>query len=112
MIDALIAGRIYGKPTSRTGNNGRPSAVTKIRVPTRDGEAHFINVIAFAEPAVKAILALSEGDSIALSGELTPKVWTDKEGVARPSLDLLAHAVLTEYHVTRKRQAMAAEEAA
>ena len=72
----------------------------------RDGEAYFVNVITFDESAVRALLALSDGDSVALSGELTPKVYQPKDGPARPSLDLLAHAVLTAYHVTRRRQAV------
>ena len=41
-----------------------------------------------------------------LAGELTPKVWTDKDGVARPVLDVLAHAVLSAYSVARKRKAV------
>jgi len=45
------------------------------------------------------------------SGELTPKVWTDKNGEARPALDMVAHAVLTAYHVARKRQAVKDEAA-
>ena len=106
MIDALIAGRLYGRPAERTTSSGKSFATAKVRVSTRDGDALFVHVIAFAESAVSALLALSDGDSIALAGELTPKVWTDKNGEARPALDLLAHSVLTEYHVTRKRQAM------
>ena len=106
MIDALIAGRLYGAPSERTSSNGNTYATAKVRVSVRSGEAYFVNVIAFAPPAIAALLALSDGDSVALSGELTPKTWTDKQGEARPSLDLLAHAVLTEYHVVRKRQAM------
>ena len=43
---------------------------------------------------------------MALSGSLTPKAWTDRSGEARPALDMVAHAVLTAYHVTRKRQAV------
>jgi hypothetical protein len=64
------------------------------------GEGLFVNVIAFAAPAVEALLALAEGDSVAL-----------KNGDARPSFDLGAHAVLTVYHVTRKRQAVKDEAA-
>lgn len=106
MIDALIAGRIYGAPSERTGNSGSQYAVAKVRVSVRDGEAYFVNVIAFDESVIRALLALTEGDSVALSGELTPKVYQPKDGPPRPSLDLLAHAVLTEYHVQRKRQAV------
>ena len=43
-----------------------------------------------------------------MSGSLTPKAWTDKEGSARPALDMVAHQVLTAYHVTRKRNTVQA----
>jgi single-stranded DNA-binding protein len=95
VIDALIAGRVYGKPTERTTGGGTPYATVKVRVPTLAGDALFANVIAFDEQPVGALLALSDGNSVALAGELTPKVYTDKEGNARPSVDLLAHRVLT-----------------
>jgi single-stranded DNA-binding protein len=104
MIDGLIGGKLYGTASVRTAKNGNRFATAKVRVTTVTGEGLFVNVIAFAAPAVEALLALTDGDSVALSGELTPKVWTDKHGEARPSLDLVAHAVLTAYHVTRKRQ--------
>ena len=78
---------------------------------TVPGEGLFVNLIAFAAPAVESLLALTDGDSVALSGELTLKAWTDKSGEARPSLDLVAHAVLTAYHISRKRQAVRGEAA-
>jgi single-stranded DNA-binding protein len=104
MIDALIAGRVFGKPAERTAANGKPYATAKVRVPTRAGDALFVRVIAFDAEARRALLALSDGDSVTLAGELTPKVWVDKEGNARPAVDLLAHGVLTQYHVARKRK--------
>lgn len=104
MIDALIQGRIFGQPTQRTGQSGKPFTVAKLRTATKD-DALFVSVIAFDEQAQRALLALSDKDAAAIAGELTPKVWTDKEGNARPALDLVAHAVLTAYHVQRKRQA-------
>ncbi len=111
MIDALIAGRLHGKPAERQASNGTAYATAVIRVSTRTGETFFVNVIAFDELAVRALLALADGDSAALTGELTPKVYTPKEGPPRPALDLLAHAVLTEYHVIRKRVAVRGEAA-
>jgi hypothetical protein len=33
-------------------------------------------------------------------------VWTDKQGIARPSLDLIATQVMTAYHVSRKQAAL------
>jgi Single-strand binding protein family len=112
MIDALIAGRLYGKVTEREAKNGSPFAVCKIRVATAGGDGCiFVSVITFSPIAITALLALADGDFVALAGELTPKVWTDKEGVAKPAIDLVAHAVLTAYHVTRKRQAVKDEAA-
>jgi single-stranded DNA-binding protein len=108
MIDALIGGKLYGQPAERTSKNGKPFATAKVRATTVSGESLFVNVIAFASSAVEALLALQDGDSVALSGELTPRVYTDKQGEARPTLDLMAHAVLTAYSVSRKRQAVQA----
>ena len=106
MIDALVAGRLHGQPTQRTSKTGKPFAVAKVRVAAGAGESTFISVIAFDAAPCTALLALGDGDSVAMSGSLTPKVWTDKEGNTRPALDLVAHQVLTTYHVTRKRTAM------
>jgi hypothetical protein len=51
------------------------------------------------------LLALGDGDSIALAGELTPGVWRDKNGEPQPVLGLLAHAELSVYHIQRRRRA-------
>lgn len=110
MIDALIAGKLYGAATSRTSQNGKPFVTAKVRAAAGDGESLFVNVIAFSKTAGEALLALADGDSVALSGTLTPKVWTDRQGDAKPALDLVAHAVLTAYHVQRKRRAVSGEQ--
>lgn len=107
MIDALIAGKLHGQPSERTGKSGKPFVVAKVRATAGDGESVFVNVVCFDAAPCAALLALDEGDSVSLSGSLTPKVWTDKEGNTRPSLDLVAHQVLTAYHsIHRKRTAM------
>lgn len=106
MIDSLIAGRLVGKPSQRTGQSGKPFVTAKVRVATPDGVALFASVITFDKTACKALAAMDDGDSVALSGALTPKVWTDRNGEARPAMDLVAHAVITAYHVSRKRKAI------
>ncbi len=95
MIDALIAGRMYGQAEERSGHAGSAYVTCKVRAATDDGDSIFCNVIAFNDAAREALLALGDGDSVSLSGALTPKVWTDKQGKVRPALDLIAHAVLT-----------------
>ena len=81
-----------------------------MRVRLRDGGCVFVNTIAFGDTVVGALLALGDGDSVALSGEATPKVYVPKDGEPRPSLDLLAHAVISPFNVTRKRKAAAVAE--
>lgn len=108
MIDGLIGGKLYGKPAQRVGQSGKPFVTAKVRTPTADGDALFVNVIAFDKGVCAALLALQEGDSVSLSGVLTPKVWTHN-GEARAALDMVAHAALTAYHVNRKRQAVKGE---
>lgn len=111
MIDGLIGGKVYGKPAERKGQGGTAYATAKVLAAGGDGESLFVNVIAFADDARAALLALDDGDSVSLSGALTPKVWTDKNGEARPALDMVAHAVLTAYHAKRKRLAVQREAA-
>lgn len=106
MIDGLIGGKLYGTPAQRVGQSGKSFVTAKVRTPTANGETLFVNVIAFSESVGTALLALDDGDSVSISGALTPKAWTDRSGEAKPSLDVVAHAVLTTYHVTRKRQAV------
>lgn len=109
MIDALICGRVFGKPQSRVTKAGHSFATAKVRASMANGELSFVNVAAFSDTAKAALLALNDGDSVALTGELKVGVYIDKRGDSRPSLDLTAFAVLTEYHVSRKRKAMAPE---
>jgi RPA family protein len=109
MIDALIAGKLTGKPAQRTGSSGKPFVTAKVRVATEMG-AIFVSVITFSPATGAALLALDDGDSVALTGSLKPKVYQPKDGSeARASLDMVAHAALTAYHVTRKRQAVSRE---
>lgn len=107
-IDALVSGRIYKKPQSRVAASGKRFVTTVVRAAARNEDALFVSVIAFSTSACDALLALEDGDSVALAGELTPKIYTPRDGSEpRPSIDLVAHRVLSEYHVQRKRKAMA-----
>jgi hypothetical protein len=94
MIDALLAGRLYGASEERTSQAGT-YAVAKVRTTTSSGEVVFISVIAFNPQPVAALLSLSNGDSVALSGEFMAVAWLDKSCSVRPSIDLLAHHVLS-----------------
>ena len=106
MIEGLIAGHLVGLAETRHGKNGTSFVLAKVKSTATDGENLIVNVIAFAAEASAALMALDDGDAIALAGSLTPKVWTDKQGNTRPALDMVATQVLTAYHVARKQQAL------
>lgn len=95
MIDALISGRMFGHAEERNGQANSHYVTCKIRAPTDDGEMIICNVIAFKEEAQRNLLSLNDGESVSISGGLTPKVWTDKQGNTRPALDIIAHAVIS-----------------
>lgn len=109
MIDALISGRLASTPKAGTSRNGNPFATCRVWVTSGAEESLSVGVIAFDPEAVRALLALNNGDAVALAGELTPKVWESNEG-PRPAADLKAHAVLSPYHVQRRRRAMQPQE--
>lgn len=106
MIEALITGTLVGLAEQRQGKNDSTFVLAKVKATPGEGEPLIVNVIAFAAEACAALLALDEGDTLALTGALTPKVWTDKQGNTRPALDLVASQVLTVYQVERKRAAL------
>lgn len=94
MIDGLVAGRLYGEIEQRADKAGKAFVLAKVRASTADGEMLFVNVIAFDAGVCASLGALQDGDSVALSGSLTPRVWTDKQGNTRPALDMVAHRVV------------------
>ena len=95
MIQALIAGTMMAPADVRGGKNDSSFTLAKLKVVMGDGQSLIVNAIAF-EPHVSAALrALAEGDAIAVAGALTPKVWLDKQGNARPALDMIVSRVLT-----------------
>ena len=111
MIDALLTGRLAADPEARTASNGNRYCLARLWVATGAEDRISVSVIAFNEATVNGLLALGKDEAVTLAGEFTPKAWTDKEGHAKPCGDLKAHALLTPYHVQRKRQAVADREA-
>ena len=97
MMDGLIAGKLLGDPEQRSGKGDSQFVVAKLRAQAGDGENLIVNVIAFDATPCRDLLALRDGDSVALSGSLTPKAWTDKQGNVKPALDLVAQRVLSAY---------------
>lgn len=79
--------------------------MAKLRVATAEGESTFVSVVAFDDVPVAALLALKEGDSVAVTGPLKVGTWQDKDGNHRPALDVVAQQVMNLYQVRHKRNA-------
>jgi single-stranded DNA-binding protein len=97
MIDGLVSGRLSGEAEMREGKNATRFAVAKVRAESSDGQTVLVNVIAFAQAACTALMDLEDGDAVSLSGSLSPKVWSDKQGNTKPALDMVASRVLSAY---------------
>ena len=97
MIDALVAGRLMGDASRRVDKTGRSFIVARVLARNKADEEFIVNVIAFDDAPCAALLALRDGDGLSLSGPLTPKVWTDKQGMVRPSLDMTAVRVMSAH---------------
>lgn len=105
MIDALIAGRLRGAVTVRQSSNGKPFATWRISAPDKTGESLLCSCVSFSETAISAVQALSDGDAVAVTGEASISQWTDSQNERRHGLDFRVYAVLTAYHLGRKRKA-------
>lgn len=105
MIDALVSGKLYGTPKTGQGKSGTYTTA-KVKVATAGGDTLLCGVIAFGEAVQAGLQALDDGDSVTLAGALSPKVYQAKSGEYRPGLDLVAHGIMTAYHVRHKRQAI------
>jgi single-stranded DNA-binding protein len=93
MIEGLIAGTLAGTPELRLGKGESRFVVAKMRAKNNDGESVVVNVIAFDSVAAEHLRALQEGDAVSVAGSVNPKVWTDRQGIVRPALDVVAHRV-------------------
>ncbi len=109
MIDGLIAGRLHTQPKTLVGKAKKAFVVAKIRAVAGDGTTLFVNAICFEPQACEQLLALQLGDAVAVSGAISPKAWTDKEGAAKATMDVNVSVVLSEFHLNRKRKAMEPE---
>lgn len=105
MIDALISGRLRGGINLGTSKTGKSFARWRMATTDRNGDSVLCSCIAFSTTVMDAAHRLSDGDSIAVSGETAISTWNASDGTQRHGLDVLVHGVLTAYHLGRKRKA-------
>lgn len=107
MIDAVVHAKIYQPARERqAAATGQPFVVAKAYASVGNGASVFINIVAFDGPACAALLALDAGDAVALAGALKPSAWLDRDGHARPVVDMVVQTVVSPYAARRKRAAL------
>ena len=103
MIGALIAGRLIGKPTARVARNGNEYATPWLRVAGADGEAVVVSLISFSVPACRALLALDDGEAVAMAGTAAPRLHA-RDGKPMPAPDITVQQVLIAYAEVRRQK--------
>jgi single-stranded DNA-binding protein len=104
MLSVLASGTLVSKPRQRIGNSGKPFATAQARIPS-DGEASvLLSIIAFRDTAMQALLALDQGDAVALVGRGKLTCWQTNGG-ERHGLSVVAEQVLSVYQLEKRRSA-------
>jgi len=103
MIDTLIQGKLRGAVTIKTAANGNPYATFKIGASDKKGEGVLVSCIAWDAVVIDAVARLTDGDSVAVSGEASIGIWRGNDGTPCHGLDVTVHLAMTAYHAGRKR---------
>lgn len=96
MISAIIHATIVGKPEQLNTKHGKPYARAKLRT-IHENMGDFVSAVCFDENLYQTLLALNDGDSVALSGKLTAKAYVDKTVTPRVSFDMVVYSIMTPY---------------
>jgi single-stranded DNA-binding protein len=102
MMHVLLTGTLVKPAQSRTTAKGGAFSTALMRVPHAEANASLASLIAFADPARAAILALQPGDALSIVGEAKPTEW-EKEGEIKRGLSVVVSQVLTLYQVDKRR---------
>jgi single-stranded DNA-binding protein len=111
VLTVLASGTLARDPKPRTSAAGKTFATALLRCPAEDAEPMLLSLIAFNEPAVRALLALQQGDALAVAGRAKPSTW-EKNGEQHHGLSVVAEHVLTAYHVDKRRRQVRGDDGA
>lgn len=110
---ALIAsGTLLRDPERRTSVHGNTYTQALLRVPVEGEETLVVFVVAFSSTAAEALLAHQRGDQIAVTGRSKLRSWTDKDGVEKHGLSVVAEAILSPYQLEKRKRRVRGENVA
>jgi single-stranded DNA-binding protein len=102
-LRGIVSGALFRAPQSKISKTGKVYAIAKIREGTGDA-ARWFNCIAFAESAVEELLQLSDGDPIAIAGEIDAELYKPEGGEVRLAWKITVDAVLSARKKPREKQ--------
>jgi hypothetical protein len=104
VIDVLVAGRLFAKPVQRTARTGSGQFVTaKVVAATSDGTL-LVSLLAFDPELQAQLLDLDAGASLSITGPMKAHTYTDRDGAAQVSLEVIVQTINPLRHIKRKRE--------
>ena len=103
MLNILALGTLVSDPRPRQTTAGKANATASMRVPTDDGEAMVVSLIAFNARPVASLLALSKNDSLSVTGRAKLSEWVGPDGVEKHGLSVVAEQVLSVYQIEKNK---------
>lgn len=91
MITVTVIGRLGADPDAKEING---KELCNLRVASKEfGTTEWIGVVCYGKDAAFCKEYLNKGDSVAISGRLQTRKWTDKNGLERYTTEVIANRV-------------------
>lgn len=95
---AILMGRLTADPELRATTSGTPVCAFTLAVnrrPNADGQtqADFIEIVAWNKTAEFVSRYFAKGQQVAVSGRIQTRLWEDKQGNKRKSVEVIAEEV-------------------
>jgi hypothetical protein len=97
-VDVIVQGRLRGTMEIKNPR-GKSYATFVMYAIDQKGASVRINCITFIGAVIEKICILEEGDSIAITGEISIGTWIGSDGIARQGLDVTVHTAKSAYHM-------------
>lgn len=106
MIDIMVAGRLCGTPTVRMAVNDKPLFSTfKVEAVDSSGQRLLFGCITHSKTVIEAVQGLSDGDSIAVTGDVDLANWRGCDGARRRWLNMNVCRVLPGHSASSEHKA-------
>lgn len=100
MLEVLLTGKLFRDPKPGRTKTDKPMCSALVRVAMGE-ESIMASVLCF-EDAAERLGRLKVGDAVSVAGTAKIGTW-ERDGEVRPSLDVVATAILTVHDAKKRR---------